>query len=89
VTDPHQNNAGQCADVFARLSEFLDGDLPEEVRAHMKLHIEECAPCVEFVESLRKSVELCKSSVKPEAQPGPLPDDCREALLRSYREKIR
>jgi anti-sigma factor RsiW len=83
------SGGGECADIFAKLSEYLDGDLPEEVRAHMKLHIEDCAPCVEFVKSLRKSVDLCKTVVKPDVEPGPLPVDCREALLRSYREKIR
>jgi anti-sigma factor RsiW len=75
----------ECGDVFAKLSEYLDGELPEEIGAKMRTHIGDCEPCVEFVESLRKSIELCKGGVPAEG-PGPLTEKCREALWKAFRQ---
>ena len=43
----------ECQQVFERLSEYIDGELPEDLCGVLAEHIEDCAPCVEFVESLR------------------------------------
>lgn len=77
----------ECGDVFAKLSEYLDGELPEEVCAKMQMHIGDCEPCVEFVESLRKSIELCKGKL-PEEGPGPLTADQKNDLLAAYRKTL-
>lgn len=52
----------ECSEIFAQLSEYLDGDLPPDVCESMEAHIVECAPCVEFVESLRKSMALSRQA---------------------------
>ena len=54
----------ECSEIFAKLSEYLDGELPPNVCETMAHHIEGCGPCVEFLESLKKSVELSKRSTK-------------------------
>jgi anti-sigma factor RsiW len=76
----------ECGDVFAKLSEYLDGELPEDICAKMRTHIGDCAPCVEFVESLRKSIELCKNG-SPVDGPGALSVECRDALWKAYSER--
>ena len=50
----------ECREVFERLSEYIDGELPEDLSAILDKHIDDCAPCVEFVESLRKAKDLCR-----------------------------
>lgn len=70
----------ECREMFERLSEYLDGELPVEVCERYARHIEDCAPCVQFVESLRRAVRLVESS--PELK---LPDDLREDILASAR----
>ncbi len=77
----------ECDDVFAKLSEYLDGELPEAVCAKLQTHIEDCEPCVEFVESLRKSIELCKGKL-PEEGPGPLTPGQKDDLLTAYRKTL-
>ncbi len=72
----------ECGAIFAKLSEYLDGELPADLCEEMREHIEDCAPCVEFVESLRRSVALCKSA--PVGSPGALSASLREELLRAY-----
>lgn len=73
-----------CTGVFARLSEYLDGELSPEVCEKMKAHIEDCAPCVEFVNSLQKTVSLTKSPAIKDAAPSPITEECRNALLEAY-----
>ncbi len=73
-----------CSGVFARLSEYLDGELSPEICQKMKAHIEGCAPCVEFVNSLKKTMALTKSPALKDASPSPLTEECRNALLDAY-----
>lgn len=77
----------ECREIFARLSEYLDGELPPDVCEQMAAHIGDCPPCVEFVESLKKTVGLCKGmKVGVEAAPRALPEDLKARLLAALRE---
>lgn len=73
-----------CSGVFARLSEYLDGELSPEICEKMRAHIEDCAPCVEFVNSLQKTVDLTKSPALKDTAPSPITEECRSALLEAY-----
>jgi anti-sigma factor RsiW len=79
----------RCPDIFARLSEYLDGELPVDLQAEMQAHIEDCPPCVEFVKSLRKSIELCREVKYATAVPEKPPQECIEAMRAAYLEKVR
>jgi hypothetical protein len=72
-----------CPQIFALLSEYLDAELPEDLCEKLSKHIEGCAPCVEFVESLRQSIAVCKE-FRPEALPGPLAEEVRARLRSAY-----
>jgi len=72
-----------CKDVFARLSEYLDHELPAGDCAELEEHIRDCPPCVEFVESLRKTVGVCREYRCPEPPPT-LPEEKRAALRKAY-----
>jgi len=37
-----------CSDVLARLSDYLDGDLPAEERARVEEHLRGCEGCARF-----------------------------------------
>lgn len=77
--------AKECGDVFALLSDYLDGELPEELCARIGEHIGDCAPCVEFVESLKRARALCRGFEASE-RPAQLAPDLRaqlEAALRA------
>jgi RNA polymerase sigma-70 factor (ECF subfamily) len=83
---PHQGHPAAvqgCKDVFALLSQYLDEELPDDACREIESHISGCPPCVEFVESLRKSIELCHSRREAE-QPGPLPEEARARLYAAY-----
>jgi len=77
----------ECKEIFALLSEYLDGELPEDVCQQVDSHISGCAPCVEFVESLTKNIKLCRS-YKAQELPGPLPAAVREELFGAYQRML-
>lgn len=80
----------ECREIFAQLSEYLDGELPPDVCEQISEHIEDCPPCVEFVESLKKTVGLCKGmAVESEAAPRPLPEDLKARLMAALQEGCR
>ena len=78
----------ECRELFALLSEYLDGELPADSCEHIRAHIAGCPPCVEFVNSLRRSVELLHGH-RSAATPPPLPEQLRNALRAAYRRTIR
>ncbi len=80
-------DTAHCREVFAVLSEYLDVELPPQACEQMRRHIEGCAPCVEFVESLKKSVALCRQ-YEPETMPRPLSDAARRELLSAWQKTL-
>jgi anti-sigma factor RsiW len=77
-----------CTEVFARLSEYLDGDLANASCEEIERHIAGCAPCVQFVQSLRKSIQLTRG-FDAGIEPGPLPDDVKENLRKAFEAAAR
>ena len=43
-----------CRALAERISEFVDGELPDEVRATVAEHLDACATCEAFVNSLAR-----------------------------------
>jgi anti-sigma factor RsiW len=77
----------ECQEVFSLLSQYLDRELPLDLCRQLESHISGCAPCVEFVASLRKTVDLCRSYASEE-KPGPLPEGERERLRQMYEQML-
>ncbi len=77
----------ECKDVFALLSQYLDEELPDDVCHDIQSHISGCPSCVEFIESLKKSISLCRSCQSMD-QPGALPETDRQKLLEVYQRAL-
>lgn len=52
----HGRGSAECREIFARLSEYLDAELPDAVCADLERHLDDCPPCQRFLESLRRTV---------------------------------
>jgi RNA polymerase sigma-70 factor (ECF subfamily) len=78
----------KCREVFSLLSDYLNLELPPDACQEMEAHISGCPPCVEFAESLRKTVELCRQ-YEPSEVPETLGKDAREKLLEAYQRMLR
>ena len=77
----------ECREVFEMLSEYIDGELPADTCEHIERHIADCAPCVQFVESLRKSVSVYRD-YRPSENPPPLSREAKERLARAYQDML-
>lgn len=76
-----------CKEVFALLSDYLNLELPPEACAEIETHISGCPPCIEFAESLRKTVALCRQ-YRPTELPENIGQQAREQLLEAYRKSV-
>jgi RNA polymerase sigma-70 factor (ECF subfamily) len=55
----------ECSDLFANLSEYLDGRIEPVSCDQMRIHIEACPSCVAFLHSLRSAIDRCRSLEMP------------------------
>jgi len=76
-----------CKRIFALLSEYLDFELPPDACAEIENHLADCPPCVEFADSLRSTVELCRQYT-PGAMPAPISDNARRELELAWRNML-
>jgi len=76
-------NVAECKEIFALLSQYLDAELPPDMCASVEAHLGDCPPCVEFVQTLEKTVGLCRK-LKARQSPDPLPPAARAELLSAY-----
>ena len=82
----HQHSEN-CKEIFALLSDYLDFELPPEACREIENHLAGCSPCVEFAESLRKTVELCRR-YRPSELPAPLGASARSELQQAYEKML-
>ncbi len=57
----------RCKQIFAMLSEFLDGELPAKNCRQLERHLQGCPPCIAYLESLKTTVEACRKYQAPRA----------------------
>lgn len=69
------------------LSQYLDAELPESTCKEIRQHIHGCPPCVQFVESLKRSIDLCHEYSSGEV-PRPIREEARQELLGAYRKML-
>jgi anti-sigma factor (TIGR02949 family) len=79
----HKHNEN-CKEIFAMLSEYLDRELNAETCEGIEAHLADCPPCIEFLNSLKRTVGLCKSC-EPADPPPPLSEDARQKMLAAYK----
>lgn len=49
-----------CRELFERLSEYVDGELSQELCEEIRRHMEGCEPCVAFAKTLKTTAEMCR-----------------------------
>ena len=84
--DNHER-AAKCREAFALLSDYLNFELPPDACEEIERHMSGCAPCIEFAESLRTTVELCRR-YQPAELPGPLGQEARERLFEAWQKMV-
>lgn len=73
----------KCQQLFALLSEFIDGQLPEDICRQMEAHLADCQPCHVFLRTLQATVETCRRLPS-----SPLPEETRRELRELLRAEL-
>lgn len=82
-----EHSHGDCKEMFAKLSAYLDMELPPDACREIEQHMAGCPPCIEFAESLRKTVQLCHG-YEPGEMPGPLEESARRELRDAWQRML-
>jgi RNA polymerase sigma-70 factor (ECF subfamily) len=56
----HEEMEMRCRQLFELLSEFIDGQIDDDRCAEIRTHLADCPPCDAFLNTLRKTVEVCQ-----------------------------
>lgn len=83
MTHEHSHRDPACLEVFARLSEFIDGELPEMDCAEMEAHIADCPPCIDFLNSLKRCQAVSREFRSTEKCP-PVPPELEQKLRAAW-----
>ena len=62
-------------------------ELPPDACQEIETHLAGCPPCIEFADSLRKTVELCRT-YRPAEMPKPIGNEVRAKLLDAYQKML-
>ncbi len=77
----------RCKQIFALLSEHLDLELPVEACAEIESHITDCGPRIEFAESLKTTIALCREH-SPGVMPQPLSAEAKATLQSAWQQVL-
>ncbi|MBI3409796.1 MAG: zf-HC2 domain-containing protein [Planctomycetes bacterium] len=70
-----------CKELAELLQDFLDGELPKEYSDLICHHLRECGPCINFLESYKVTVTMCRK-----LPPLEMPVEMKERLQAAVRE---
>ena len=65
-----------CRHLLDSLSEYIDGDLEDQICSEIERHLSDCENCRVVIDSLRKTVYLYQAT----AEPPTVPDGVRQRL---------
>jgi len=54
------NTCKECIDL---LLDYVDGELPVEMRARLEVHMGECEPCDQFLKTYKATPGLCRKAL--------------------------
>lgn len=73
-----------CRETIDQLLDYLDGELPPELRAHLEEHLGGCQPCGDFLASYRATLGVCRKALKTK-----MPDELADRLNAFLRGQIK
>jgi RNA polymerase sigma-70 factor (ECF subfamily) len=68
----------RCKDMFAALSDYMDGALDDSMCDELEKHLNGCVPCENFLDSLERTVAQCRA----------LDGGCRSKTAGKMRKKL-
>jgi anti-sigma factor (TIGR02949 family) len=79
VESANKHEHKNCHQLLGSISEYLDGELDDELCAMLEEHLANCENCRIVVDTLKKTVFLYRTTAQAETLPG----EVRERLFKS------
>lgn len=77
-----------CEEAFREISNYLDGDMDENLKRELLAHLQICRKCEIVLDTTRKTIDLyCDGKLFP--LPALVRDRLHEALRRRLRDQVR
>jgi len=77
-----------CREFVEFVMEYLEGDLGDRERAVFEGHIEDCPPCLTYLDTYRETVRLGRSVCGPDDDvPADVPEELVQAILAARRQR--
>lgn len=76
----------ECRDIFEKLGEYIDRELDDSICDEIDEHMKDCEPCIAFINTLRKTVELFKTEGAEQTN---IPNPVSENLMNFLKKEIR
>ena len=75
-----ENDHSECKALLGFLSEYIDGELSDDLCHEIEAHTSECDDCRIVVDTLRKTISLYHASA---AEPPEISDETRSHLFKT------
>lgn len=80
--DPKNARAVDCRQLVGLLGDYVDEQLPTEMKAAIDDHISQCAPCVAFIRQYRFAPQAARATLMKK-----VPEDLEVRLLSFLKDK--
>jgi len=71
-----------CKKMLGELSDYIDGDLQEQLCKELEAHLIDCPNCRVMLDSLNKTVSICREGAEE-----PVPEDIQKCLQAALAQK--
>lgn len=75
----NHHDPSSCRETLQKLNAYIDGELDPLLCSQLEAHMESCTDCLIVYNTLKKTIQLCKS----DGEKVKLPPDARQRLLAS------
>ena len=72
-----------CSDFLNEISNYLDGEIADDVRAQIQAHLSHCRTCSVLIDSTRKTIHIVA-----DAQSFDLPDNVLKPIAEQIIDRI-
>jgi len=72
-----------CREITEFLREFIDGDLPPEIKLEFDAHVAKCQDCVVYLEQYRATITASRGAF---GEPDDVPEELVTAILTALKQ---
>ena len=71
-----------CKKMLGELSDYIDGDLQDQLCKELEAHLTDCPNCRVMLDSLNKTVKICREGAEE-----PVPEHIQKTLQAALKQK--